>query len=312
MAKKKTSDEAEEIVVKAKNENLIKARMKKNDKFYTKLTDIEKELLHYVNYFNEATIFMNCDDPTESNFWQYFMINFKAFNIKKIISTHYEDFIPSYKLEFTGDGIIKSDIKGNGDFRNAECIELLNQSDIVVTNPPFSLIREYISQLIKYNKKFLIIGDLNTIAYKEIFEYIKEGRMWLGIDNGGTKWFKVPDHYEIKTESRIKFENGDKYFSKGSITWFTNLEHNKRHEELILCETYSPEKFPKYDNFDAIEVSRVAKIPKNYSGVMGVPITFLDKYNPDQFKILGRLGSASVNGKNLYVRVLIQNKLLTT
>jgi hypothetical protein len=208
-------------------------------------------------------------------------------------------------------------LKGDGDFRNPESIELLKQADIVVTNPPFSLFREYVAQLIEYDKKFLIIGHQNAITYKEIFKFIKENKIWLGIDNGGTKWFRVQDHYDIATETRKKVENGQKYFSMGSVVWFTNLPHNKRHEELILYKTYNPEDYPKYDNYEAIEVSKVADIPMDYAGAMGVPITFLDKYNPEQFEILGNeydlnidKGRGYINGKRLYGRVFIKHKKL--
>lgn len=178
-------------------------------------------------------------------------------------------------------------LEGDGDFRSAECIKLLHEADIVVTNPPFSLFREYVAQLMEYDKKFLIIGGQNAITYKEVFRFIKDNKIWLGIDNGGTKWFRVPDHYDIQTESRIKFVDGIKYFSMGSIMWFTNLDHSKRHVDITLYKQYTPEEYPKYDNYEAIEVSRVYDIPYDYNGAMGVPITFLDKYNPDQFEIIG-------------------------
>ncbi|MFA7352969.1 MAG: adenine-specific methyltransferase EcoRI family protein, partial [Dehalococcoidales bacterium] len=178
-------------------------------------------------------------------------------------------------------------LKGNGDFRSAECIELLKEADIVVTNPPFSLFREYVIKLMEYDKKFLLIGGQNAITYKEVFKYIKENKIWLGIDNGGTKWFRVPQDYDIKTASRIKFENGIKYFSMGSIMWFTNLDHAKRHENITLYKKYTPVEYPHYDNYDAINVDKVAEIPYDWDGAMGVPITFLDKYNPEQFEIIG-------------------------
>lgn len=178
-------------------------------------------------------------------------------------------------------------LQGDGDFRSAECIRLLQEADIVVTNPPFSLFREYVAQLVEYSKKFLILGSQNAITYKEVFKFIKENVLWLGIDNGGTKWFRVPDHYEIKTESRKKYENGIKYFSMGSVFWFTNLDHSKRHENITLYKQYTPAEYPRYVNYDAIEVAKTAEIPYDYDGEMGVPITFLDKYNPDQFEIIG-------------------------
>ena len=206
-------------------------------------------------------------------------------------------------------------LEGDGDFRSPECIKMLIEADIVVTNPPFSLFREYVAQLMEYDKKFLIIGGQNAITYKEIFKFIKENKLWLGIDNGGIKWFRVPEHYDIKTESRIKYENGIKYFSMGSIMWFTNLDHAKRHESITLYKRYSPEEYPHYDNYDAIEVSKVAEIPCDWDGAMGVPITFLDKYNPEQFEIMGNeitlgieKGRGYINGKRLYGRVFIKRK----
>jgi len=224
-------------------------------------------------------------------------------------------------------------LKGEGDFRSKECIELLKQADIVVTNPPFSLFREYVAQLMEHDKKFLILGDQNAITYKETFKLIKQNKLWLGYDNGGTKWFQVPMDYDIPTESRKKIVNGVKYFSMGRILWFTNLDTTKRHEELTLYKKYSPKEYPKYDNYDAIEVSRVTDIPMDYDGVMGVPITFLDKYNPEQFEIYGLLADkreisdaliqgrptyldeqhkkyvgAIVKGRATYARIIIKKK----
>jgi hypothetical protein len=292
--------------------NLALARIEKNDEFYTGLTDIENELCYYINYFNKATIFMNCDDPKESKFWKYFTDNFNVYNIKRLMSTHFEKLIPSYKLEFNGDKIIQSNIKGNGDFRNKECIDLLQQSDIIITNPPFSLFREYVLQLMEYNKKFLIIGNFNAMTYKEIFPLFKNNKIWVGANKRGME-FKDP--------------NGK--LNSVNACWFTNLEHNKRHEELILYETYSPEKYPTYDNYNAIEVNKVNKIPKDYNGIMGVPITFLEKYNPEQFEILGNSNITGereflmngkktdypctyLNGKTQYARIFIRNKFLTS
>jgi hypothetical protein len=206
---------------------------------------------------------------------------------------------------------------------------LLTQADIIVTNPPFSLFREYVAQLIEHDKKFLIIGNQNVITYKEIFKLIKENKLWAGVDNGGTKWFKVPDHYDIQTETRIKTVDGQKYFSMGSVFWFTNLDNRKRHEDIILYKTYygNESEYPTYDNYDAIEVNKVANIPMDYKGFMGVPITFVDKYNPEQFEILGMASSAGyneevvgipflgdkdarplINGKNTFARVIIRNR----
>jgi len=179
-------------------------------------------------------------------------------------------------------------LTGSGDFRSAECVALLEEADIVITNPPFSLFREYVAQLIKHDKKFLILGNQNAITYVEIFNLIKQDRLWLGYDNGGEKWFRVPDDYvHTTTESRIKVENGVRYLSMGNIVWFTNLDTTKRHDTLTLYKRYRPDEYPRYDNYDAIEVVRYTDIPFDYDGAMGVPITFLDKYNPDQFEILG-------------------------
>ena len=214
------------------------------------------------------------------------------------------------------DANVATPLAGNGDFRSEECIALLQQADIVVTNPPFSLFREYVAQLVEYDKKFLILGDQNAITYKEIFKHIKENKLWLGYDNGGIKWFQVPIDYDISTESRKKVVDGIKYFSMGRIMWFTNLDTKKRHEELILYKKYTSDEYPHYDNYDAIEVSRVLDIPMDFDGVMGVPITFLDKYNPEQFEIIKfRKGDddkdLSINGKYTYFRILISNRKLS-
>jgi len=342
------------------------ARAAKTDEFYTQLVDIEKELKHYKNQFRSKIVYCNCDDPFESNFFKYFAANFDALRLKKLITTSYikspivgrqlplfevEGLKPSgkepFKIEIKEvpdtncDGSINLDdvkyllkhdkntatsLKGNGDFRSDECIELLKQADIVCTNPPFSLYREYVAQLMEYKKKFLILGDQNAITYKEIFRYIKQNKLWLGYDNGGTKWFQVPMDYDIPTESRKKIVNGIKYFSMGRILWFTNLDTTKRHEEFTLYKKYSPKQYPKYDNYDAIEVSRVTEIPMDYPGAMGVPVTFLDKYNPSQFEIISsndiRLNDkvpfkehglikdkdGAIKGKPTYVRIVIRNK----
>jgi len=193
-------------------------------------------------------------------------------------------------------------LEGDGDFRSKESIELLKQADIVVTNPPFSLFREYVAQLVEHHKKFLILGNQNAILYKEIFKLAKDDKLWLGYDNGGTKWFQVPVDYEIQTETRIKIENSVKYFSMGSIVWFTNFDTIKRHEELTLYKKYTPEEYPKYDNYDAVEVSKYLDIPMDYEGVMGVPITFLDKYNPNQFEILGSNRGVDQDPRGVYGR----------
>jgi hypothetical protein len=292
---------------KTLNKNLNKAKSSKKDEFYTQLTDIEKEMKHYKKHFKGKVVYCNCDDPRVSNFFHFFSYNFEKLGLKKLIATCYKnqeldlfsqnESEQAIYLEYEGDKngnnipdkeeIIVKPMNGDGDFRNEESIELLKQSDIIVTNPPFSLFRDFISQLIDYDKKFIVLGNQNAIIYTEIFPYIRDGKLWLGVDNGGTKWFQVPQDYEIKTKTRIKTENGNKYFSMGSIMWYTNLDTKKRHEELILYKKYTPEEYPKYDNYDAIEVAKYAEIPLDYNGVMGVPITFLDKFNPDQFEIIG-------------------------
>lgn len=287
-----------------KNENLHKAKVAKNDEFYTRLQDIENELRHYRNHFKGKVVYCNCDDARESNFFKYFSLSFEFLGLKKLIATGYKENGKGVALVYEGDKngnrnvddeeINVTELNGNGDFRSEECIEFLKEADIVVTNPPFSLFREYVAQLMQYGKKFLIIGNMNAITYKEIFPYIKNNELWLGITS--VKDFIQPNG-EIK-----KF---------GNICWLTNLEHKKRNEELILYKSYNPTEYPKYDNYNAIEVSKVAEIPMDYEGVMGVPISFLDKYCPNQFRIVKfRKGDdgkdLSVNGKCPYFRILIQ------
>ncbi len=325
---------------KVLNKNLNKAKSSKKDEFYTQLTDIEKEMKHYKKHFKDKVVYCNCDDPRVSNFFHYFSYNFEKLGLKKLIATCYKNqemdlfsennseqaIYLVYEGDSNGNNIPDTEeikvkpLKGDGDFRSEESIELLKQSDIIVTNPPFSLFREFISQLIEFDKEFIVLGNQNAIIYTEIFPFIKEDKLWLGVDNGGTKWFQVPKDYEIKTKTRIKNENGNKYFSMGSIMWYTNLDTKKRHEELILYKKYNPEEYPKYDNYDAIEVSKYSEIPLDFAGVMGVPITFLDKYNPEQFEIIGSnrgvgqdpngiYGRGSfVNGKETFKRLFIRNK----
>lgn len=273
---------------------LQKAKIAKEDEFYTKITDIEKELRHYRDYFRGKVIFCNCDDPEFSNFWRYFQMNFYDLGLKKLISTHYEEEKQSYRLDIVSTdsgeqfGIpdyVKTPLKENGDFRSPECIEILKEADIIITNPPFSLFREYVAQLMEYEKKFLIIGNQNAITYKEVFYLLQQNKMWLGYNNGDME-FVVPDYYEPRA-TRYREENGIKYRSMGNTCWFTNLDTAKRHEDIILYRNYKPEEYPHYDNFDAIEVSKVDNIPVDFDGVMGVPITFMYKYNPEQFEIVG-------------------------
>lgn len=335
-----------------KNSNLHGAKRAKNDEFYTRLEDIEAEVRHYHdpvipglgtspkrNPFRGATVYMNCDDPQWSNFWRFFALKFDELEIGRLISTHYEiDGSPSYAmfLERDANGVMidhgrdetgvpmgrVEQLTGNGDFRSEECVELLKQSDIVVTNPPFSLFREYVAQLMEYEKKFLIIGSKNAITYKEIFPLIKDLRMWIGSRPfAGGMWFEVPKGSKVD-----KVVDG-KDMGNVPACWFTNLDHKKRHEELELYRQYAktPEEYPKYDNYDAIEVSKVKNIPEDYDGVMGVPITFLDKFNPDQFEIVGGTANGQVpdfmkkshhkkhnepwsGGRRVYQRILIKRK----
>ena len=261
----------------AANANLHKAKNAKNDEFYTQLTDVSKELMHYKQHFKDKIVFCNCDDPTWSAFWKYFHLNFEALGLKKLISTHYDKTEPTYKMAYTGGDDndievgVKTPLEGNGDFRNQECLDLLDEADIVVTNPPFSLFREYVACLMEHKKKFLIIGNKNAITYKEFFPLIKEDKVWLGYASPSE--FNTPDGITKKLN--------------GLTRWFTNLDHKKRHEKLILWKNYTSEEYPTYDNYDAINVDKVDQIPCDYDGVMGVPITYLDKHNPDQFEILG-------------------------
>lgn len=309
------------------NKNLNAAKTAKKDEFYTQLADIERELRHYWPHFRDKVVLCNCDDPYESNFFKYFALNFNQLGLKKLICTCYNgspvqgnelllrfegfDMEPkkqAYKVEITevkdlnGDGAVDlSDVRyllqndknvlstlKTGDFRDPECIELLKQADIVVTNPPFSLFREYIAQLMEFEKKFLIIGNINAVTYKEVFPLIKDNRLWLGPSiTSGDRKFNVPDDYPLNAAGCGVDSDGKRYIRVKGVRWFTNLDHNKRHEELDLVCRYSPEEYPTYDNFEAIEVGSTSDIPYNYSGMMGVPITYLDKYNPEQMEIMG-------------------------
>jgi len=307
------------------NQNLTKAKAAKQDEFYTQLTDIEKELKHYTKHFKGKAVFCNCDDPKESNFWKYFEDNFEFLGLRSLVSTHYSLQGPSYKITKDSKACVISSLEGNGDFRSEECIALLKQADIVVTNPPFSLFRDYVAQLVDYGKKFLIVGSMNAITYKEVFKLIKDGKLWQGYKNGDMA-FKVPDYYEARETRYWKDERGQKWRSLGNTCWFTNLDHKKRHEDLILYKTYNKKEYPKYDNYDAINVNKTKDIPMDYKGVMGVPITFLDKFNPDQFEIVSsndvRVNSkvpfkehglvkdkdGTINGKPTYVRILIKRR----
>jgi len=340
------------------NSSLNSAKRAKNDEFYTQRTDIDKELYHYRDYFREKIVFCNCDDPYESHFFKYFTLGFNFLGLKKLIATCYAGTpiankeLSLFDLESPQEKTMRNPhkikiskvpanpekgfnladveyllrnkknvltrLKGDGDFRSPECIELLKQSDIVVTNPPFSLFREFVAQLMDHKKKFLIIGHQNAIIYKGIFQLIKNNKLWIGYNNFDNSRFIMPDHYDISNSKYAFEENGIKYGRGSGLRWFTNFETTIRHEELTLYKRYTPKKYPKYDNYDAIEVSKVVEIPEDYDGVMGVPITFLDKYNPKQFEILGSNRDidqdpdgvygrgAFLNGKETFKRLFIR------
>ena len=305
------------------NASLSNAKRAKNDEFYTQLSDIENELKHYKNHFAGKVVYCNCDDARKSNFFRFFQKKFNDYGLKKLITTSYNEnghgSVLVYEGDTNGNGKLDdnevkvSELKGNGDFRSEECIELLKEADIVVTNPPFSLFREYIATLVRYDKKFLILGNQNAITYKEIFPLIKENKLWTG--NNMVKTFRVP---QVTNKNCEVLPNGEIIAKFGSICWFTNLDIKKRYEDLILYKKYTAEEFPKYDNYDAIEVSKVCEIPKDYDGIMGVPITFLDKYNPSQFEIVGldryvednpHYGKRfTINNRETYARILIRKK----
>ncbi len=322
------------------NKNLNQAKNAKKDEFYTQLVDIENELKHYKSHFKDKVVLCNCDDPRVSNFFHYFSYNFEQLGLKKLITTCYKnqqrdlfsqnDCEKAIWLEYKGDkngnrvpdpeeiGI--NYFKGDGDFRSSECIELLKQADIVVTNPPFSLFREYVAQLMKYEKKFIIIGNVNAVSYKETFQLIKDNRLWLGASiHSGDREFGVPQDYPLNAAGYRQDENGNKFIRVKGVRWFTNLDYKERHENLILYKTYNSNDYPKYDNYNAINVDKTSEIPMDYDGVMGVPITFLDKYNPEQFEIVGNeldlnieKGRGYIRGKRMYSRIFIRHRQNTT
>lgn len=311
----------------ATNKLLQQAKRSKNDEFYTQLADIERELQYYKDQFKGKTVYCNCDDPQTSNFFRYFADNFNALGLRKLIASCYRgqtaDLFSTaesehgFYVELTGKGETSPiEFKGDGDFRSPESVALLKQSDVVVTNPPFSLFREYVAQLVRYGKQFLIIGNINAITYKEIFNLIKDNKAWLGVNLGrGISGFIVPDSYELYgTETRID-SNGNRVISPNNCLWLTNLETPIRHEYIPLTKTYAGNEaeYPKYDNFDGINVNKTQDIPQDYMGCMGVPITFLHKFNPDQFEIIRfRKGNddkdLSIKGKCPYFRILIKKQ----
>lgn len=301
----------------AANSNLSAAKNAKKDEFYTQLSDIELELRHYRHHFQDKVVYLNCDDPRVSNFFRYFSSNFEELGLKKLIATCYKsedtghfsqsDSNQAVWLEYSGDKnsnnvpdaeeIGVTPLLGDGDFRSPESIELLQQADIVVTNPPFSLFREYVAQLVEHDKKYIILGNMNALTYKEIFPLFQSNQMWYGPSiRSGDREFGVPDDYPLTAVGSRIDEHGNKFVRVKGVRWFTNLDYADRHKDLILTKSYCPADYPKYANFDAIEVGKTAEIPADYEGLMGVPITFIDKYNPDQFEIIG---SSKTLGKSM-------------
>ena len=321
------------------NKQLTGAKKAKKDEFYTQLADIEAELKHYREHFKDKTVLCNCDDPRMSKFFYYFVLNFHLLGLKKLITTCYKNQNPSLFSESTSEqavylvyegedigippnpsiaGLVRP-LLGDGDFRSAECIAFLEEADIVVTNPPFSLFREYVAQLIKYDKKFIIIGNINAVTYKEIFPLIQRDQVWLGPSiHSGDREFEIPSSYPLEAAGSRTDNEGRRYIRVKGVRWFTNLDFPQRHEELTLYKRYNPEEYPRYDNYDAINVDKVADIPYDYDGVMGVPITYLDKHNPDQFEIVGidryvednpTPGKRfTIQGKETYARILIRKR----
>ncbi len=323
---------------KAQNLNLNQAKINKKDEFYTQLSDIERELKHYKKHFKDKVVYCNCDDPRVSNFFHFFSYNFEKLGLKKLITTCYKnqdmdlfskkDSDRAIYLEYTGDkngnnipdteeiGIKK--LNGDGDFRSKECIELLKKADIVVTNPPFSLFREYVSQLLEYDKKFIIVGHQNAITYKEIFPLIRDNKLWLGYGFKGGAGHFINEHYEDYATASDRKEG---MIRVSGVHWFTNLEIIKRHEDLLLYKKYygNEVEYPYYDNYDAINIDKTKDIPMDFEGLMGVPITFLDKWNPDQFEVIGidrvlteeitgKVSRFLINKKEMYARIIIRNK----
>lgn len=332
------------IPKKPSNNGLNLARSAKKDEFYTQLVDIEKELKHYKAHFKGKTVFCNCDDPVESNFWRYFKMNFDHLGLKKLISTHYHESRPTYKQELFIDcngekKFVRTNLHQNGDFRSPESIAILKESDICVTNPPFSLFREFIAKLIEMDKKFLVIGSINAVTTKEIFPLIKDKKLWIGQSiRSGDREFRVPEDYPLQAAGYRVDDEGNKYIRVKGVRWFTNMDYQDRHKDVSLFSKYydDPSKYPIYENFNAINVGKVKDIPVDYEGVMGVPITFIDKYNPEQFEIImlangnartntpqdtldhvayhrhpkDKGGVGIINDQRIYARVLIRRKSL--
>lgn len=294
---------------------LDNAKVNKKDEFYTQLIDIEKEMIHYTKHFRNKIIYCNCDNPEISNFWKYFYDHFTELGLRELYATFYGEGASFHRYD--GENVVITQLQGDGDFRSDECIQILEQSDVVVTNPPFSLFREYISQLDSYNKDFLIISNINAITYKEVFPLIQANKVWLGVCFGrGISGFIVPDSYELYgTETKVN-ENGDRIISPNNCMWLTSLDNEKRHQPIELVKKYegNEDAYPFYDNYYGINVNKTQDIPADYMGAMGVPITFLNKYDPEQFEIIKfRKGDDDkdlrVNGKAPYFRILIKRKI---
>ena len=337
---------------------LHEAKRAKKDEFYTQRVDIENEMKHYKQHFVGKVVLCNCDDPRQSEFFRYFSENFEKLKLKRLIATCYKsqdvDLFSQkdceraikqiYEGDRNGNMVVDDDevgvfeLKGDGDFRSEECIELLKQADIVVTNPPFSLFREYVAQLVKYDKKFIIIGNVNSLICREIFPLVISGKLWLGVSiHSGDRKFGVPKDYPLNATGCGIDENGQRFIRVKGVRWFTNLDYPQRHERLPLYKKYTPQEFPKYDNYNAIEVSKTADIPEDYEGIMGVPVTFMDKYNPEQFEVIwqasgntracapkavldelgyqchseDRGGCGILHGKRVYTRILIRKRRKT-
>lgn len=310
------------------NNGLITAKKSKSDEFYTQLADIEKELRYYGGLFYGKVVYCNCDNPVCSNFWRYFDECFDVLGLTGLVSTYYDEANSVYRTEVRRDcltgrksSVVTASLCGNGDFRSAECVDILEACDIVVTNPPFSLFREYIAQLMSYHKKFLIIGNMNAVTYKDVFPFIKDNSIWYGASiSSGDREFGVPDGYPLLASGSRIDGFGRRYIRVKGVRWFTNLDHVRRHAPLALSRSYyeNPEAYPEYDGYQAINVGRTADIPYDYDGVMGVPISFLDKYCPEQFEIIGLdryvPGNPcpgrrfTLNGKEIYARILIRRK----
>lgn len=287
----------------AKNDNLHKAKDAKNDEFYTRIEDVAEELRHYKKHFAGKVVLCNCDDPTWSAFWRYFHLNFAELGLKKLISTHYDRTEPTYKMEYEGGDDnnvevgVKTPLEGNGDFRNKECLDFLDESDIVVTNPPFSLFREYVAVLMKHQKKFLILGNMNALTYKEIFPLVRDNQLWYGASiHSGDRKFYVPNDYPLKASGCGVDNNGQKFIRVKGVRWYTNLDYKARHEKLVLWKNYTPEEYPKYDNYDAINNGY------SYQRIAGLPITNeiwreLDIFDDIDFVIIETYNSKNTSKK---------------